>query len=70
MGVELNLMRHKGIRLFIENDLSIMLEVKESGLVEQVTHCYVDCMWFLAAPVVKSLNFYNNDKIVHTLKAT
>lgn len=70
VGVELNLLRNKGIRIFVENESVIMLEVKEVGLFEPVTHCYVDCMWFLSAPVVKSLIFYYNDKLVHTLKAT
>jgi len=70
VGVELNLLRNKGVRIYVENESVIMLEVREVGLFEPVTHCYVDCMWFLSAPVVKSLIFYYNDKLVHTLKAT
>lgn len=45
-------------------------KVETGPISEPVTHCFVDCVWFLSAPVVKSVTFYCDEKVVHTLKAT
>lgn len=75
-GIEINMMRDKGVRLFVENNSKIVLETTDlkSNVHEikrcSVTHCYVDCRWVFSAPVVKSLVFYDGEKAVHTLKAS
>ena len=52
------------------NDETAGDNTNEKTILEPITHCYVDCMWFLSAPVVKSITFYYDDKVVHTMKAT